>query len=401
MRNNELKSENKLSILRCLYKQNCSRVELANSLGLSKASVSYLIGQLQEEGFICEIGRGRSSEVGGKKPIIISVNPMAALILSVHFDGKSCGIAYTDMRGDILGSDYFPITLQIDYARTFDVILERTALLKERLAGYTEKYRTLACGISVKGLIDSVYGLIKYTSAIPDWVNIPIGSYFADKLGIPVYVDNDARAVSCLESVNGGQPDHDMIVCVCIEDGIGTSVLMGNHIIRGSFFGAVNFAHTMMDKDGPLCRCGKRGCWEALASLEALLHKVHSLSPEYKYCTLDDIGIFYAQGDEKIVHIVLDDFCYWIGVGIANILSVFNPRKLILYGHAALMDEAAQNSILRTVSKFTNNVTAKTGIVFKNDLQVAHMKAAAAVVIKKFLSAEAHELFLNDKEWSE
>ena len=401
MRNNELKSENKLSILRRLYKQDCSRVDLANSLGLSKASVSYLISQLKEEGFISEIGRGQSSEAGGKKPIIISINPLAALILSIHFDGSFCSVAITDMNGEILGSKYFPIVLEADYTRTFDFILEQAALLKAEMADYTNKYRIAACGISVKGLIDSVYGVIKYTSAIPDWINIPIGSYFADRLGILVYVDNDARAVSCLESVYGGQSDSDMIACVCIEDGIGTSVLMGSHIIRGSFFGAVNFAHTTLDRDGLLCRCGKKGCWEALASLEALVTRVRNISPEYKNFVFEDICGSYVKGDKKIGEIILNDFCYWIGVGVANILSVFNPRKLILYGHKTLLDDRAQKSILTTISQYTNNVTAKTKIFFKTDITAVHMKAAAAVVIKKFLSTEAHELFLKDKEWRE
>jgi predicted NBD/HSP70 family sugar kinase len=399
MRNGELKLENKLCILRCLYKQDRSRIDLVNTLGLSKAAVSYLISQLQEEGFIWEIGQGRSSEAGGKRPIIISINSFAGLILSVHFDGNVCGIAFTDMKGEILGSRYFPIVLQKDYTKTFDFMLEQAEQLKLELAEYTEKYRTVACGISVKGLIDSAYGVIKYTSANPDWVNIPIGSYFADKTGTLVYVDNDARAISCLESVYGGHSNNDMIVCVCIEDGIGTSVLMGNCIIRGAFFGAVNFAHTTIDKDGPLCRCGKRGCWESLASLEALAAKIRSVSPDYRDCTLEDICNYYARGDKTVTDIFLNDFCGWIGMGIANILSVFNPGKLILYSYDAFLNDAAQKSILKTVLQYSNNVTSQTHIFFKTDILTAHIKASAAIVINRFLSTEAHELFLKNRDW--
>jgi predicted NBD/HSP70 family sugar kinase len=399
MRNNELKLENKLSILRCLYKRDCSRAELVKTLGLCKASISYLINQLQEEGFICEIGQGQSSELGGKKPIIISINPFATLILSIHFDGKICGIAFTDMKGKILGSRFFPITLWNDYRKTFDFILEQLTQLNRELAEYMEKYRTVVCGISTKGIIDSVYGVIKYNSANPDWVNIPIGSYFANKTNTPVYVDNDARAISCLESVYGGHSSNDMIVCVFIEDGIGTSVLMGNHIIRGTFFGAVNFAHTTMDRDGPLCHCGKRGCWEALASLEALVTKIASASPDFKDCTFEDICNYYTQGDKIVTDIILNDFCIWIGVGIANILSVFNPSKLILYAHEALLNDRAQKSILRTVLEYSNNVTSQTRITFNTDIPAVHLKAAAAMVINRFLSTETHEFFLKNKDW--
>ena len=390
MKTGDVRSENKINLLRLLYRRNLSRAELARALSLSKSAVTGLIAELEEQNLVAEVGLGESSEVGGKKPMILSVNRDAGAILSIHFDDAVCGVALADMIGEIKASTVFEIAVHDDAMATLREMGSHIRRFLEPLLG---SERPLACGVSVKGLVDSDRGLLVYTSTNPHWNDVPVGEFFSALLGVRTFVDNDARAVMCLDAFHLPDEEMDVVGCICIEKGVGTAVMIGNNILKGAFFGAVNFGHTAIDPDGPHCKCGKRGCWEAHISTDALLRKARAL-PGHSRVAYDEIAERYRSGDAEISQMLLDDYCRWIGLGVANYSRVFNPRRLMLYVDADLFDEALQERVLEIVRSHENQVTAKSRIRFAAAGPTLHLRAAAALAIRHFLSTTHHDALM-------
>ena len=390
MKTGDIRSENKINLLRLLYRRNLSRAELARALGLSKSAVGGLISELEEQNLVTEVGYGESSEIGGKKPIILSVNRDAGTILSIHFDDALCGVAIADMTGNIRDSAVFDIAVHHNPMQTLhEMAGEISAFLERTLGGR----RLVTCGISAKGLVDSERGVLVYTSTNPNWSDVPVGEFFARLLGVHAFVDNDARAIMSLEAFSRPDEDLDVVSCICIEKGVGTAVMIGNNILKGAFFGAVNFGHTTIDPQGPLCKCGKHGCWEAHVSTDALVKKARAL-PGREDISYGQVVDLYRSGDRAIAEMLENDYCMWIGVGVANYSRIFNPRRLIVYVDEALFGDALKRRVRSIVQGYENQVTARTDIRFAAAGPMLHLRAAAALAIRHFLSTTYHDLLM-------
>jgi predicted NBD/HSP70 family sugar kinase len=392
MTGNDVKIKNKINVLRLLLKKDYSRVELASILGLSKAGITGIISEIAQQDLLVEKGRGTSSELGGKKPIFLGINKDAFTILAIHFDHKKCIVALTDFLGNPLHSLRFSISIQDDYKVTFDFILGKIQKFLEDYRQVWEGKKILACGISLKGLIDSDAGILRFTSANSNWTDIPVKDYFSKALGLYTFVDNDARSIMCLDIFSSQQNEADDVnACICIEEGLGTSVTIGNRVIRGAYSCAVNYAHSLIDPQGPMCTCGKRGCVEAHCSMDALLRKSQEAkqNPELQY---EDIIRLYKENDEIETTLLKEDFCYWIGISIGNFTQIFNPSKLTVYLDENLFDESLKKIILKHFRSSLNHIAAQCEIQFKQNGSQLHLYAAAALVLKNYVSTPYHEL---------
>jgi len=387
-----VKIKNRLNVLRLLLKKNYSRVELASTLGLSKPGITGIISEVSQQNLIVETGRGTSGELGGKRPIFLGINKDACSILALHIDHKKCVVALTDFLGNPIHFLRFPITIDDDYKKTFEPILEKIqAFLKEHEQLLQER-TILACGISLKGLIDSDEGILRFTSANRNWTDIPVQEYFSNALDLYTFVDNDARAIMCLDifSLQQNMPN-DVNACMCIEEGLGTSVTIGNRVIRGAYSCAVNYAHSLIDPLGPQCVCGKRGCVETHCSIDALVKKSQDLKNNQNL-TYEDILRLYQEKDAEITLLIEKDFCYWIGVTMGNFTQIFNPSTLTVYLDEKLFDDSLKKIIMQHFLNSLNKIAAKCEVQFKQNGTQLHLSAAAALVLNNYFSSSYHEI---------
>lgn len=393
MRRSDVQEVNRIRLLRYLFHHDQSRVGLARRLGLSKSVVTGLISDVVRSGLVIEVGRGESREVGGKRPVILSINSAGGLFLGIHFNDSEGGVALTNLRGEILCSRPLRIDACADFRDTLSAI---TTVAKELLGAHPqliEDRSIFACGVSVKGLVDSHRGVIHYVSSMPHWVGVPVGEYFSELLAVPTFVDNDARAVMCLNLFTKPDEEMDVVGCLFLEQGVGTSISIGNHVLRGAFNGAVNMGHTVVDPEGPLCRCGKRGCLEAHVSIDGLMKKARK---QLKIADLayQQLVRMYQDGVAEAREILLGDYCKWVAIAISNFINVFNPRLLTVYLDLALFDQEMLGTIKALVHQHDNQVTARSSISFSANGMVLHMKAAAALAVKNFLSLSHHKELL-------
>ncbi|WP_165452373.1 ROK family transcriptional regulator [Paenibacillus thalictri] len=389
---NDMKELNRLSILKTIRSGVCSRAEISASLGLSKPAVSSLVDELIKEGLVVETGRGDSTEAGGKRPILLDFQADAALIAAVSFNNKRYEVALTNLVGKVLFYVKKKITLHSDYRETMDLIVQDIRQLTDKAREQGIQQPVVACGMAIRGLVDTKRGMMRYSAAIP-WIDAPIGDYMGERLGIPIFLENDARAGTYAELLHGNGTYRDALVCVSVGLGIGTGVVINNEVYRGAFDAAVNLAHSTIDHAGPLCRCGNRGCWDALASLTAFGEELSRRDGKYAELDFDAALRMYREGDPAIADVLFNYTGYWLGVGIANILNVFNPEQVIIQGEITNAGPELERKIVEVVqSRALPAVAAGVKIGFSENSAQLQVRGAAAVIGKHFFSETYHRV---------
>ena len=353
--------------------------------------MSNLVEELINEGLVCESGHGQSTGAGGKRPILLELNTNAGFILAVYFNERWYEIALTNLAAETVTSIKKPTVIDQDYRKTLDLLIQDIRELMRAAQTLTVSRPVLACGVAVKGLVNTHLGTLQYSAAIPEWTDVSVGEHISNQLKLPVYLENDARAITYAEMLFGNGVKNHVFICVSMGHGIGTGVAIQNEIFRGAYDGAVTFAHTTVMENGPLCRCGNRGCWETVASVSAFLNELERRDYSYHGMELQEVLKKYHEGDPVISDVLLNYSGYWIGVGIANMLNVFNPEQVIIQGEITAAGEEFREKIASVVMKRALPVSRKAEISFSRLSDSIYIKGAAAVVIQRFYAKEHHQ----------
>ncbi|MCY0888103.1 MAG: ROK family protein [Alicyclobacillaceae bacterium] len=187
-------------------------------------------------------------------------------------------------------------------------------------------------GIGTAGQIDVVRGVVLAgTANIHDWNNVPLRDAVAAATGLTTFVDNDVPVVLQAEREFGAAQGCTDVVCLTVGTGIGGAVLTGGRLLRGAWGGAAELGHISVDKHGPVCACGFRGCLEMFASGTAVARRMAELTHGDR--TWTGVEVFQAAlcGDalaEQVVSEALDALAY----GVVSLIHTFNPKIMLLGG---------------------------------------------------------------------
>jgi predicted NBD/HSP70 family sugar kinase len=390
LRSNDLKESNRISILKTIRNGSYSRSDISNLLGMSKPTVSAIVEELINEGLVCEKGHGKSTVAGGKRPILLELNKNAGLIVSVYFNNQWYEIALTDLNANIISYTNLPTTIHENYEDTFYEVFQNIDKLIRGIRSKGIDYPILACGVSLRGLVNVELGTLQYSSSIPQWKNVKVKDYLSELLGLPVFVESSSRASTYAEIILDRDNDVETLATVSVGHSIGTGVAIKNEVYQGSQYGAVTFSHTTILENGPLCICGNRGCWETLASIPAFLNELGTREKDLKSIDFAEALKMYQDGDPVVTDVLHNFTGYWLGVGIANILNVFNPQKLIIQGDIILAGEKLKRKIEEVAKSRALPVNRNANISFTHLADKVKVKGAAALVIKHFFSRENH-----------
>lgn len=199
-------------------------------------------------------------------------------------------------------------------------------------------------GMAVPGPLDRVKKTINSPPNMPGWDNIPIGEIFEKEFSADAFIDNDANAAALGEAIYGAGKGASVVTYFTVSTGIGGGCVIKGHIFHGAGDNAAEFGHQKLDPFGPPCGCGRRGCLEALASGTAIARRAKELLPHNPQSLLWQIvegdiekvsARYVAQaaslGDVLSLR-VFQEAGFWLGLGIANIINLFNPKVVILGG---------------------------------------------------------------------
>lgn len=194
-------------------------------------------------------------------------------------------------------------------------------------------------GVAIASLVDRD-GALSYAPNLAVQ-KFPLGEVLTARLGRPVPIQNDATAAGVAEHRLGAGRGYDDVVMVTIGTGVGGAVVSGGRLVVGTNGFGAELGHTIVDEGGPVCACGNRGCLEAVASgtaLERVARAGLADAPDSPLASLDtirgrDVTDAAAAGDGYAVG-VIERIGWWLGIGLAGLVNIFDPALVIVGGGA-------------------------------------------------------------------
>ena len=366
------KKDNKNSILKktilrlCIQSGEYSIAALSEQINTSVPTVTKLIGELMDEGFMIELGKSGTS--GGRRPSIYGLNPAAGYFIGLDIRHTHASVAVTDFKGNLVCyQDDIPFILEIDEACLHTISKNIRDFFVEHDLDWN---RVLGMGISVAGRVNPKTGYSNLYSFDPDR---PINKILSEDLDIPVVIENDSRAMTYGEYLSGVVKKEKNVLFVNVSWGLGMGMILDGRLYYGTSGYSGEFGHFPLLDNDQICRCGKVGCLETGASGSALVRMISeqlqagrasSLSRIFKdqgKVNLNDI--FKAVQEEDILTIeTIEKIGANLGRGLAGLINVFNPQLVVLGGKVAMAGDylllAVRSAVKRHAQTIANQDTA-------------------------------------------
>ena len=205
-------------------------------------------------------------------------------------------------------------------------------------------------GVACPGTVDGKTGVVLYSNNI-NWEKVPILKILQKKLPVPMYLANDADAAALGEVVAGAAKDKKNAVLLTLGTGIGGGVIIDGKIFSGILRGGCELGHIVIQHNGKLCTCGRKGCLESYASATALMEMAKEAAREHPESMMNTLAggdiskidgriIFEAEKqDDETAKNVVECYEEYLSVGIANIINIFRPEIIILGGGVSAQGE--------------------------------------------------------------
>jgi predicted NBD/HSP70 family sugar kinase len=357
-----------------------SRADISRETGLARSTVSSLVTDLQTAGLVVEStnanGRGRDSSKGGRPPVLLSLNPAAGAVLGLHFDHRFVRVAVAELDHRILAEEARELDVDHDAASTLDVAAE----LAEHVVSQAgvKVSRLLGAGVAVPGPIDHETGVVGSTTIMPGWVGLDVAAELERRLSLPVYIDNDANLGALAESVLGAGRDVSEMVYVMLSSGIGAGLVLGGRLHRGARGTAGEIGHVLVNEQGPICRCGNRGCLETYAGAGALLDL---LRPSHGELTPERMLELALEGDPACRR-VIGDSARIVGQVVAALCNQLNPERIVVGGTVSPAGELVLEPMRDVVHRYAIPAAAADAKVVQGSLgERAELLGALILVV--------------------
>ncbi len=367
-----------------------SRIELARLTGLAPSSITRLARRLEEAGVIRETSKGRSS--GGRQPSLLALAEDAGLVVGIDLSG-------VDLRARVMNALGTPVAVTEQPFRGCgpDAIerqlVDVAAVLLRQPA--VAARRVLGIGVSVPGSVETATGLVVEATnlALHDF---PLGPRLHERFGLPVYVEHDTISAALAEKHYGAGRGASNLIYITVSTGVGTGLIVGDQVYRGEHGLAGELGHITVERHGPLCLCGKRGCLETVASAPAMVASARRMldqgsdsliargAMENGGLTIDTIARAAEQGD-RIATEIVGSAADYLAMAIGTLVSILDISMVIVGGEVAQVGALFFDLLRRALQKYqldgmvANVLPAQLG-------QDAALKGVSMVTLQQVLS---------------
>lgn len=315
------------------------RAELSRETGLSIPTIMKITDGFIQNGLAVGAGRGESS--GGKPPELLEIVPQSRLFIGMDISGAKLKCIVMDLCGDIV---YQKSCYRRDLQHPFDTdtiidyiesTIEESGVCRDRITGI---------GLSVPGIVEASNGTV-ITSIDYGWKNKDLRTPLEQHFNLPTFIENSSRTMALGEKWFGKGEKTDNFALITVGHGIGGAFIINGDIYDGFYRMSGEVGHMSIDPNGPLCKCGKRGCLETFASGSAIKTQAMALvesNPQSAILTLagnnkskiDSDLVFKAAalGDE-LARSIIDNVVNYLAVGLENLISILDFKLIVLSGY--------------------------------------------------------------------
>jgi len=332
---------------------NISRADIAKETKLSRPTVSSVVADLLEGGWVRESGHGESS--GGRRPIVLEFDYEARHIAGVVVSTDSLGITIHNLRTEVVARSENALSIKTKPK----VLAERVAEGVRHTAGQggIDWDGVIGIGVALPSPYDYVSGEVTSVEMMPGWRGVSFRVMLEETVRKPTEVDNNANLGAVAEKWWGAGQGADNLVYVMFGVGIGSGLIIGGEIYRGRAGSAGEIGHLTIDMNGPRCRCGRKGCLEAVADARAILKEASSAVASGEETSLreiraerklriEDIGMAAEAGD-PLSRRILQKAGRYLGLALADLVNLLNPDLIVLDapGTGAVFLEAVREAL--------------------------------------------------------
>ena len=356
-------------ISRCINEGDYSLADLSKELNTSIPTITKLVGELIEDGFLKEVGKMDTN--GGRRPSVYGLNPDAGYFVGVDTRRNYISYAVTDFKGSSID---FHEKLEISVQNSEESFRELCRFIKKMLGeNGIDPSKVLAYGFNLTGRVNNETGYC-FTYFIGE--DKPIASVLEDEMGVPVFVENDSRAMTYGEYICGVANNEKNMLFINISWGLGMGMIMDGNLSYGKSGFSGEVGHIPFLNNNQICHCGKIGCLETGASGSAI-HRIFmeklsqgrtsTLSEKYNKGEKIQIEeIIDAVREEDVLAIeVVEEIGTTLGRAVACLINIFNPELIVLGGNIAETKEYLLLPVRSAIQKHSLNlINSDTTIKF-------------------------------------
>jgi glucokinase len=305
------------------------------------------------------------------------------VIGAVDIGGTKIAVGMVDNSGKVLSKLESPTNAEAGY---FNGLSRTDAMLRETacIAGV----EISGIGIGSTGMVYASTGAIGDADFLPGWKGCNPVEDLARAFKVSVALENDGDASALGEAAWGAGKGKSRLIYITVGTGIGGGIILDGHLYRGANMSHPEVGHHVVDPSGPLCSCGFRGCWEALATGTAMAAWFNNqLSGDHKNLSAREICELVQQGDE-LARRAVEREAYYLGLGLANLINLFVPDMIVLGGSVMKSAVLLLDGIRQTITQGCRFVPAeKTEIALASLGEDANLIGAARVWHHRFRPA--------------
>ncbi|HEY9477909.1 MAG TPA: ROK family transcriptional regulator [Microbacteriaceae bacterium] len=313
-----------------------SRADIARTSVLTRVTISNLVNELVADGIVKELGLRTGTHVG-KPATLVDIDPDAFRIIALDLsaDDRFVG-ALVNLRGAILERTEVDVHGKLG-EDAFSLVVELCETLVSRAS-----VRILGIGVGSPGIVDHS-GVVREAPNL-GWYELAIADRLSRRFGAPVHVGNDANAAA-LGVHSFRQTSGQSLMVITIEHGVGAGVIIGGALVEGEQCAAGEIGHVVIDEDGDLCSCGRRGCLELTLAAPHLRRRL-AAAPAAEHAG------------------ILGDAGRALGIALSPVVSVLNLNDVVLAGPPEIIDgpllEETRSTIRnRTMSAVNNGLDVR------------------------------------------
>ena len=316
-----------------------SRAEIARTIGLSIPTVMKITEEFSHKQFVQDVGKGESS--GGKRPELLELIPDSKYIIGVGVGRSKTNVLMMNLAGEVFireimetGGTVVPEVWISRLIRVIENVIRESGLPEKRILGM---------GIGMPGILDEESGKVLFS---PDfkWENVDMLTPIRERFKMDITIENANRALAMGEYYFGAGVDSRNFLVVNLGHGIGSAIMREGEFYRGSSGSSGEIGHIILEKNGPKCNCGNKGCLEAIASGNAIARDAKIAVLEGNASKIMELvngdinrieakTVFEAAhlGDQMAIQIT-ERAMQYIGIGLANYINLLDPDLIILFG---------------------------------------------------------------------
>jgi len=365
--------------------QPVSRADLSRLTGLQPSTVSVIIGQLIDEGWVLPGSLGRLPR--GRRPTFVTLNDQH-VTLAIDLRPGKANLAMVDINGKILGREL--VVFQLRAGLNAEEAKAAISDIGRAAASLRASFRDRVfqgVGVSVPGRVERKTRHLIFSPNAP-WGQIDLHAELQRVLDAPIEMENAANACLLSERWFGNFNDTSNMLVVAVAEGIGTGLQVDGRTARGRDDMAGEFGHMPMEESGPVCGCGNVGCWETFASNRAALRYYRELAPESTLTSFQELLDLALKGDIRALRSI-DRMAIYLARGLTVLAAGLAPEAIIIVGDCtALWPRICPLLESQLIAKSFTHHTPR--VVAAVDGDVARLRGAAALVLHRVLFQQAN-----------